>query len=742
MGRAVGAISSPDGDGGDCYFHETDDALLLGNSAIEIRLDPESGGVVGLCNKTRRLEYLHAGPRSELFRLVYASTRYHGTPPDDAWSAVEGTVVRGSGQRMAARHFAETAGGARLTMHYDGLQLEKRSIAVALTVSIDLRDGDEETIWRIEGRNLDDGVVKEVHFPLLHGLNPLQALIMPNESGQRLADPVDALSDELPVVWLEYPGRGSMQWFDTYSAEAGLYLASYDRALHYTRMCFGRLGEGPEAGMWLVKYPFAPKGASWASPPLAVGLHTGDWHWGADRYRTWLESWREQAEVPSSVREMIGGLREMGIKGQTGSVMHAYDDMPVMAAQVAQSPRGGPFMVYGWMYDGHDTFFPEYRAIPDLGGGAALKAAVDSVHQEGATVTAYMNGRLASVDTETYKRSGKGWSVLGKAPHLGANTVDFYELHEAWNKTRADPPAALGWHAVMCPSVAEWRDHLVGEVRRVIGEYGFDGIFLDQPGSYYAELCYNERHGHSSPATAWGPGLLELFRQVREEMRRINPEAVLWTEGMNDAFGQFMDYGMDKNPLWPPMRIHPDCETFVEMWRYTLPDAIIVNDPGTYSYPPSQDPVYGPAYLFVLGVRGIFAGSGRGIERGDGDASERALRGAVVAKIERLSIAGSAYLFHGRFMDDRGLRMTDPALLAKVYARASGLAVPVWNTGEAATRAEMIVDVRVCGLSPDERLRVRSLDSGEPLDHRWDDGVLTVDLTLPGQGLDVVVVEA
>ena len=118
------------------------------------------------------------------------------------------------------------------------------------------------------------------------------------------------LSDELPVVWLEYPGRGSMQWFDYYSNEAGLYMASYNQELHYTRMSFGRLGQGPEAGMWFVNYPFTARGISWESPALAVCLHTGDWHWGADRYRVWLESWIERAEAtvdrPGDDRRIAG----------------------------------------------------------------------------------------------------------------------------------------------------------------------------------------------------------------------------------------------------------------------------------------------------------------------------------------------------------------------------------------------------------------------------------------------------
>ncbi len=51
-----------------------------------------------------------------------------------------------------------------------------------------------------------------------------------------------------------------------------------------------------------------------------------------------------------------------------------------------------------------------------------------------------------------------------------------------------DPPAARkSYHPssvarVACQHVREWQDHLVGEVSRVVGRYGFDGVFLDQPG--------------------------------------------------------------------------------------------------------------------------------------------------------------------------------------------------------------------------------------------------------------------
>jgi hypothetical protein len=588
--------------------------------------------------------------------------------------------------------------------------------------------------------NRSQGIIREAHFPFISGLNNFDALIMPNESGQKIPDPIRKLSDELPVISLEYPGRGSMQWFEYYSQQAGLYLASYDNKLNYTQMCFGRAGEDPSAAMWIVKYPFEAAGASWESPVISMGVHAGDWHWGADRYRTWLESWAQKAEVPQKVKEMVGGLREIGIKAMDGTVLNTYDAMVTMANQVQESPHSVTFMIYGWMYNGHDTYYPEYYPIADLGGKQALIDAIDSVHKCNVSVTAYVNGRLCNIETETYKKYGKRWSVLGKTSGLGVNSTDFYELHENWNKSWDKAKLGEGWFAVMCPYVKEWQDHLVGEVSRVIGEYHFDGIFLDQPGSYFGELCYNDKHGHSNPASAWGPGLIELFRRVRQEMRRLDPDAILWTEGMNDAFGQYMDYYMDKNPLWLPMRIFPECETFVEMWRYTLPDYIIVNDPGSYSYPPSHDKVYGLNYAFVLGIRGIFPGPGRAIDLPEDDGQDGQLRRAVVERIEKLWIKGGEYLFYGRFMDDVGLTLTDHDILAKVYKHESGIAIPVWNTKSVPTTFDIRIDLDALMMPETSHPQILSLDSGAPLPMKISDRNLKVTLTLPAHDVDVVII--
>ena len=182
---ALGGAALPAAAQDDCTFEETERAAVLGNSRVEIRLDPVSGVVTGLRNKRTGTEYLGGGP-AEVFRLVYSTSEFHGAPADDPWSATTGTLVKGSRQVAVSKRFEKTAGGGRLEVAYDRLRLERRTIEVALRYTIELRDGDEETRWRLFLRNGGEGTVREAHFPFLSGLNPFDSLLMPNESGQKL----------------------------------------------------------------------------------------------------------------------------------------------------------------------------------------------------------------------------------------------------------------------------------------------------------------------------------------------------------------------------------------------------------------------------------------------------------------------------------------------------------------------------------------------------------------------------
>jgi hypothetical protein len=393
----------------------------------------------------------------------------------------------------------------------------------------------------------------------------------------------------------------------------------------------------------------------------------------------------------------------------------------------------------GWFYNGHDTFFPEYSAIPELGGDKALIEAVNKVHSNGNYVDAYMNGRLNNTETETYKKYGKKWAVLGMTAGLGVGNTDFFELHEGWNKEWDLAKKSEGWFSVMCPSAKGWQDHIVGQVMHVLQDYRFDGIFLDQPGSYYAELCYNRNHGHSTPANAWGSGLLEIFRRIHEDGKKINPEFAIWTEGMNDVYGQYLDYQTDKNPLWAPMRIHPEVVTFVEMWRYTLPWYITQNGSEKYSYPPSKDKVYGDYYRFLMGIRGV------SLENNDwgGKSADSLAHVAVVDKIEKLWRKGGKFFFYGNFIDNVGLNASDPNILAKAYISGNSVAIPVWNTIGEPLAFELNADLKTIFKSGLKIKEVTSLEDNKRIPYKSADNNnnLVLSVQLPPHEIDVIVIE-
>ncbi|MEP7278488.1 MAG: DUF6259 domain-containing protein, partial [Bacteroidota bacterium] len=711
--------------------------ILFGNSKVEIKIDTISGTVTGLFNKSSKIQYLNNG-KPDIFRLNYSNFENQGAVSGDMWSAGYGSVIYGTKQRVSATHFKETSHGAILHVLYDEMNTGNRNIPVAVAYTIELVSNEEETQWNISIKNEDPGTIREVEFPVFAGLAPMDNLIMPNHGGQKLVDPISKLSDENPEVYLEYPARASMQWFEYYSQNRGLYMASYDKNLEYTRMYFGRQDERNNAAMWFVKYPFVVKGQAWQSPLIGVGIHAGDWHWGADHYRTWIESWVAKPTPPKHVMEMIGGGTGLWIKDRDTKTLHTYEEIVGSVDKLKTGPVKNGVMLVGWFYNGHDTYFPEYNAIPDLGGDLALKKAVDKVHEKGFLVNAYMNGRLNNNETQTYKQFGKKWSVLGLAPGLGVGSINFYELQEGWNKAWEHTKKSEGWFSVMCPSAKGWQDHIVGQVEHGLREYHFDGIFLDQPGSYYAELCYNRNHGHRTPATAWGPGYLEIFKRIYQIGKKLNKDFSIWSEGMNDAYSQYLDFHTDKNPIWIPMRAHPQVETFVEMWRYTMPWCITQNGRDKYSLPASKDMVYGDYYRFLLGIRGISPGFDTTWHGSKADSLQRV---SVVEKIEKLWRKGGEFFFYGTFKDDVGITVSDTNVLAKSYISKNGIAIPIWNTTKQPLNIELLVDTDLLMEQNKQVQEVKLLEKDNPIRYKTVGKKINITMQLMPNDVEVVIIK-
>lgn len=716
----------------DCYFRESDSTWLLGNSMIEININPVNGAIKGLLNKASHVQFT-GNCIPESFSLVFSTWENHGAAAKDLWGAAYGSLIRSHNQKVTSKKFENTSVGSKLEITYGQIQADNRTLDIIINYTIEIRNGSEETNWRIKIQNNSKGTVREVLFPVISGLKKFETLLLPNQSGTALRNPVEHLSDEIPDLSIEYPARASMQWFEYYSSNAGLYMASYDKNLDYTKLCFGLVHEGKDVAMWIVKYPFCITGDSWVSPDLCLGIHKGDWHWGADKYRTWIESWVPKATVPKRILEMYGGMDEIFIKDVNEKLKFSYDEL---FKEIQKRQQGESTDLVGWMFNGHDTYYPEYHPIPDLGGEKALIKAIDMVHQSGRYLGAYVNLRLCNNETETYKKFGKKWAVLLKGPDLGVSSLDFGELHEEWNKTWDRDNQSEGWFSVMCPYAKGWQDYIVSETEKIILDYHFDGLFLDQISSYYAELCYNRNHGHSTPATAWGRGYIEMARRIREVTRKANPESYIYVEGMNDAYGQYIDYYLDKNLVWEPMRIHPAMESFVEMWRYTLPSYIIVNDPASYSFPPAKDKVYGNNYNFVMGIRGIGAPED---EKSFQTAGELVTKKAGIEKIKKLWNEAGEFFFYGTFMDDLGLKISDPDIFAKVYfSKNKEPGIALWNTSASLSTFTLSIDLNSLGLSGLKIIKAITVSNKKNLSYKLEEGKIVLQGTLPPHDIEFI----
>jgi hypothetical protein len=233
-------------------------------------------------------------------------------------------------------------------------------------------------------------------------------------------------------------------------------------------------------------------------------------------------------------------------------------------------------------------------------------------------------------------------------------------------------------------------------------------------------------------------GLLNIFKRIHTEAKQINPEFAIWREDMNDVYGKYIDFHTDKNPVWVPMRAYPAMEPFVEMWRYTLPWYITYNEAEKYTFPPAKDKIYGDCYRFLLGIRGI---SYDFDNRWQQNKTDSLAHSAVVARIEKLWQKGVAYFFDGQFMDDVGITVSQPQVMAKVYKAANSVAIPLWNTTDQPTSCELMINKEAIFKAKLAVKDIHFLENGKRLSVKINTNGPTISVQLPPHELTVLVVQ-
>ena len=659
---------------GDVYKRVNGDEIILGNSKIEIRFNKENGAIVNLINKQTKTSYL-TGKNPNSFVLYYSreadiwkAKEYIN--PREGRTKVTSEVIQGKDQVLHSYAFAEKEDLMTLRLRYSTLKGSGKAFKIAIEQVITMRSNDELTQWNLIIDNRDRGTIISAIFPMFSDLQRLSEddyYIGTQGYGFMIPDPLSQLSKRFYSMPDEQCPLGR-QWHEYGNKREGLYLAAYDRDIIYKTFNFGnRQGKGIYSGkrnplnrginskaeMSIKTYCFVGPGKRWESFDYMFGIHRGDWHWSADRYREWFLTWAKTPKVPHWYKENFD-LAFVGIIGQSNHVECRYEEM-----KNKYKRKNMMLFWYGWNKGWLDTF-PEYDPIPlsqfSWGGRENLEKAIKEIHKLGGRVGLYTNAHIISIGSKIYENTGGNFDQRkhGSWDAIGRNEIPYYELYEG------------KIFVVPCPFVKEWQDVYLKYIKK-IPQFGADGMQLDQIGLNMPQLCYKKSHGHPTPANGPAIGTLKFLKRIREKVKRINPDFVLYPEFHSDAFIQYTD---DAGGWCCGDYGRHVCEetgltviNLPEIYRYTLPEYPRIH----------QDPTKTPnryAYPFILGNR--FSP--------DPDFREYY---KIVDHYSTIAKRGSGYFIDGKFMDTIGLTVSDPGIVGKVHLSKNrdSFIIALWNPG-------------------------------------------------------------
>jgi hypothetical protein len=664
---------------GECFIREQKDAIFIGNSKIVFAIDKKKGLILSLRAGRSGPDVLTSMKKNSDRALF--SIFINDKIKKEIFKAALGRLADGRDQELSAAVPEVAADFARLTLKFKNVG----RVNITVEVTIEVRSQSEVATMRIKVNNNSGGIVTAVVFPQIAGLRSKGRtyLAWPQGRGKIFRNPPSSFFRLLP-----YPAPASMQWFFYRLPDVGLYIAALDPHVDYKEFRFG-LDRALDSsrGCSVTFWPFIEHTAEWRSPDVEVGLFNESWHAGAKRYREWLT--REAKWVkkhPRWVAEMPA-IACLLVKNKKGVKVNNYAEI---AKRLAALNTAGisAMSVLGWHYNGYDTYYPDYKLIADAGGEKALRAAIADAHKAGGRVFFHINGQLACEKSKFFPKYGQ---------YNRAVMVDGYSYRQTINRLKFQ---------VMCPSTEVWRTKLA-YYQEKLRNLGADGVWLDQIGCDPARLCFGDKHGHTTPANAFGPGymrMLEEFGKIwrgeapgpREKLGReggtriVTREPVFLIEGVVDAYGKYADvHGL----VWE-QELGCTKADAPELTRFTLPGRII----GLPAAGVKKNTIGEFGWAFVMGEP-LLGGNEK------------------TARILKIYAAAPECFFYGRFLDNLGVSKGSRQVRAGVLMSSDkkNIVLTFWNGSAKDFTGEVSFDLTRHSLTGAVEKIIDVENPGEPI---------------------------
>jgi len=716
--------------------------IEIGNNKLQIRIDKSSGRLIGIKNKVTKDEYVKNAPRNSGMPFAILC---RGNGSSDLWFDARD-------QRVSDVKIEKLSNGCRVVkIFYQNLLKGVEKYDIELKYSIRVFPQNEESLWQIEIVNNDKKVsVLEVVFPSIYGIYlgktyEDDVLVFPLSAGIRVRNPVSEfvkspvirrftcafhgtphsfIERGVPTRKIEngihvleglYCGGTSMMWFDYYDMDQGLYMASYDRDFLVTCLHVETPGPtDPRVDFYIKKYVFIPYEEKWSSYPYSVGVHSGDWHWGADRYRKWAKTVLKNPEVPRWFKENDALIAHYDLKYASSykgkeRIGHRYEDLPKLYKEANKEGIDHLF-IGGWYRGGHDGCCPEYFPDLELGSPIDFRNSIKKITEMNGHVTFYTNARLFNLHCGYFERLGRTWAAKD------ANGNIYKESY------------GVEKFAVMCSGCSEWKKLMHDYAMWLVEVIGATGVYFDQIGAASPKVCYDFNHEHGPHPSLWNSSYADMLKEINEDFKRKGLDVITMIEGCGDIYGPYVTaHLISFLGSW----------VFPSLFRYTFPEYMLVAMANLYAI--EKDLNFDLDKLHMEFIHGMyfwiwdpFPNENFFIENKDWWEHFK--------KILKLRETARPFITNGKFKDNIGVEVSDDTVQAKLFElkneKIRGKLVTLWNKQH---KSNVKIIVNISDLKDVKVFKQELGGNVTPLDHNIRDD--KVEFLAPTSVVSIVIIK-
>jgi hypothetical protein len=513
-----------------------------------LRLDSLTGNLCGISWNNPKLEIIQEPRLGENFRLRFPRPGYE---PNYFLS----------GQQKVSR-IEERADG--VTCHYDSLRNAREEINVKVAYHVRAVEGRLEFSLEIE--NSTELPLAEVFYGIIGGqkglVNRLDTESLVPGLFTNLAPGIfrgfagnyggGNLGIRYSAQGFQYTGFNLlMGWTEFYNPKAnvGLYYAYHDpeprlAAVYYELRPFTKtavvgdrwptpadLPPDEPVGLtmgWL-NFPYAKKGTS-RFGPVALQLHSGDWHEGSVLYRQWFDQHFQVKRRPTWLRKEMA-WQSVIISNCEDQVLYRFKDWPKLAAD-AKKYDVTTFEILGWNVGGIDRGYPQYTPDPRLGTHEEFRQALAEIRRIGVHPLLFANIQVADTALPLFKEKLHRYAVHGRwAPDYPLMGWGEGTISARLSMTRSNM-------TIVSPSHPEYRKLLVDQfVERV--KDGGQGFQFDKAG-ITGGLDFNPNLP-TSPDRSLPEGMLLAYTDILAKTREVDPDVAIASEMFWDRAFPFVD---------------------------------------------------------------------------------------------------------------------------------------------------------------------------------------------------------